>query len=144
VDETTVWMVPLRRGNSEERRGVLSLEERTLVFVERRRGERVEIPLERIRKARRVRGSPILMVSLRDDSDLAFYFAQPPPLNPPRRDQVEAWRALRPFGSTGESRRGATKRAMRTNIKYLSSAATGKREEIQAWVRAIRDAMKRA
>jgi len=36
VEATIVWMVPIRHGEPTEQRGVLSLEDVSLVFTERR------------------------------------------------------------------------------------------------------------
>src|SRR5207244_2348970 len=54
VEETVVWMVPLREG-TKEYKGVLTLEPPNLVFTQRHDGERVELALSDVRRVRRVR-----------------------------------------------------------------------------------------
>jgi len=144
VEETIVWMVPIRRGEPTEQRGVLSLEDVSLVFTERREGDRTAIPLGRIRKVKRVRGSPILMVRLEDRTGMAFYFAQPPPLKPvPRAPEADGRRYYTAFSpGAGRTAWASKKKVMRTNVTYLSSAGIEKKEEIECWVRAIRDKIK--
>ena len=144
MDGTIVWMVPLRQGSTEEQRGVLTLEAPHLVFTDRREGSRLEIPLADIRKARRVRGSPIMVLTLDEGPgrcDLAFYFAQPPPLKSQQKASDRP-RLLTPFGGVGgdESSGKTTKKVMRTNVSYLSQASASKKPEIQAWLKAIREA----
>jgi hypothetical protein len=99
VEPTVVWMVPLRAGGGEHH-GTLSLEPPNLVFVERREGERVEIPLASVGKVRRVRGSPILRVAIEGETgrtEVAFYFTQPPPLRPAASSRSgRRWETARP------------------------------------------------
>ena len=57
VEETVVWMVPLREG-TKEYKGVLTLEPPNLVFTQRHDGERVELALSDVRRVRRVRWAP--------------------------------------------------------------------------------------
>ncbi|MBI3648444.1 MAG: hypothetical protein HY240_06825 [Actinobacteria bacterium] len=140
VDEAVVWMVPLRHGGTVEHKGVLTLEPGSLVFTDSRSGERVEIPLADINKARRVRGSPILMVILGDGrarSDVAFYFAQPPPLRP-QPSSGELRRIFAPLGSGDTTSERTTKRVKRSNVGYLSTASAGLKSRIEEWVEAIR------
>jgi len=143
VESTVVWMVPLRAGGGEHH-GTLTLEPPNLVFVERRDGERVEIPLDRVRKVRRVRGSPILRLAFEGDSgrsEVAFYFTQPPPLRPAQSSRPRF--VPGPIGSALGDRtppERTTKKVMRTNVGYLTQASATVRDRIEAWVRAIREA----
>jgi hypothetical protein len=140
VEESVVWMVPLVQGSAEEQRGVLSLEAPELVFTDRRATERVAIPLTDIRKAKRVRGSPVLVLTVGDGParrEVAFYFAPPPPLKSQSKPLDRP--RLVPFGGVRDADK-TTKKVMRTNVSYLHQANASKKEEIEEWLRAIRDA----
>ncbi len=148
VDQVTVWMVPLRRhGELRELKGSLTITSDSLVFTERKAGDEFLIPLGSIRKTRRVRGSPILMVHHGDGAErweTAFYFAQPPPLRPPEPSSLEPPRLLGlGLGSKSgapTSPRRAKKRHMKSNVAYLQNASFDKKDLIQAWVNKIREA----
>ena len=124
---------------------MLTLEAPNLVFTDRREGGRVEIPLAEISKAKRVRGSPIMVITLGQGSarrEVAFYFAQPPPLKSQSRP-MDRPRLLTPFGGVrgaDESSGKTTKKVMRTNVSYLSQANASKKAEIESWLKAIREA----
>jgi hypothetical protein len=138
VDEAVVWMVPLVKGGAEEHRGTLRFEDGSVVFTDRRATDRVAIPVGDIKKAKRVRGSPILLLTLGDGAsrrEVAFYFAPPPPLKPtkPIRPKVS------PFGGVRDADR-TTKKVMRTNVSYLHQANANLKAEIEGWLRAIREA----
>jgi hypothetical protein len=140
VEQAVVWMVPLLQGNAEEHRGVLTLEAPDLVFTDRRETQRLTIPLADIRKAKRIRGSPILVLTYGagpSRRDVAFYFAPPPPLKtqPKTLDRQR----LAPFGGVRDAER-TTKRVMRTNVSYLQQANANKKAEIRSWLKAIREA----
>jgi hypothetical protein len=140
VTEAVVWMVPLRKDGGEHK-GVLTLEPPNLVFTARRDGERVEIALANVQKVRRVRGSPVLRVTLGDKmarSEVAFYFSQPPPLKPPPGTVGRGIPG--PLGTVMGGRTSpdrTTKRVMRTNVGYLSRASQGVKDQIESWVAAI-------
>lgn len=147
VQETVVWMVPLREG-TREYKGVLTLEPPYLVFTERRDGERVELPLAEIRRARRVRGSPVLRVALGDKPErreIAFYFSQPPPLKPTPTSGTGRRTLFGPLGGAvggggiggGATPDRTTKRVMRSNVGYLSRASATVKDQIEEWVAAI-------
>jgi hypothetical protein len=140
VEEAVVWMVPLIQGSAEEHRGVLTLEAQDLVFTGLRTSERVAIPVSEILKAKRVRGSPVMVLTLDDGPsrrEVAFYFAPPPPLKsvPKPLDRPR----LAPFGGVRDADK-TTKKVMRTNVSYLHQANASKKFEIDEWLRAIRDA----
>ena len=146
--ESTVWMVPLRRKDVREYKGTISLGREELIFTERKSGDEYLIPLGSIRRAKRLRGSPVLMVRHGEESlETAFYFAQPPPLrsrDDPHGREDDATRIANPFATMlrsttgGRSHRPARER--RTNAQYLTSASSSLREQIDEWVHAIDDA----
>jgi hypothetical protein len=141
VEETVVWMVPLAQGNSAEHRGMLTLETPNLIFTDPDT-ERVSVPLAEIRKAKRVRGSPIMVLTIGDGParrEIAFYFAPPPPLKAQPRPLDRP--RLTPFGGVRDSDK-TTKKIMRTNVSYLHQANASKKAEIEEWLTAIREAMR--
>jgi hypothetical protein len=136
-------MVPLGRAQVPEVRGTLELTDDALVFTEHRGGMETRFPYDAMRRARRVRGSPVLMVTSESNGvreQTAFYFAQPPPLAPPDpADESLPGSAIsgRPAGPFGAIRRSSKRRHQRTNITYLASASSGKKQEIREWVAEI-------
>jgi len=85
-EPTTVWAVRLDV-STEDFKGVLHLEPAlapgALVFREET-GD-VDIPLASIQKVKRLRATPVLMVTQFPDAGagrFAFYFVKPPPLTP--------------------------------------------------------------
>lgn len=139
-EATTVWAVDLIREPKKDRQGTLSLESHHLVFEPRAAGTgALRIPLAAIRKVRRLRGSPVLLVvhdrNGRTD-DTAFYFVQPPPLEPVL-GQGERPTPLS-FG------RASRRRARRQNVGYLGFSNRSKREQIDEWVAAVLEAIRRA
>lgn len=116
-------MVRLRRDLLREVPGTLSLDAGFLVFTpDDGSGER-RIELRRIRRVRRLLGSPVMVV--RHDGEegperTAFYFAQPPPL---RRPDAPRWEA---------------RRERRATVRYLTEANAAVKPEIREWVRTIR------
>lgn len=113
-------------------KGKLSLEDRELVFrPETNRTGETRFSLGEIRKARRVRGSPILEIALSGSrrevaiapSPIGFYFIKPPSL-----DETQVSTVLR--------RRTVRKRALTT----LRMANATKKNEVIGWVEAIRRA----
>jgi hypothetical protein len=148
-EETTVWMVRLDREQVEDDiRGTLALGSDAVVFTEARSGFEHRIPLSAMQRPKRVKGSPILMVSHTAAGDVrrvAFYFSQPPPLRPPEPGATslpEAGLGGRPAGPFGAFRRTSKRRHMRTNLGYLTTANTGHKQVIQAWVDEIGERMR--
>jgi hypothetical protein len=136
-EPTTVWAVDLIRDPRSDRGGTLSLQPGALVFqAHAESSEALRIPLDSVKKVRRLRGSPVLLV-VHDRNGLeaqtALYFVQPPPLDP------VAGRAERPsplpFGRT--SRR----RVRRQNVGYLGLSNREKRGQVQEWARAVVEAV---
>jgi hypothetical protein len=137
----TVWMVHLRRGEVErEYKGSIALEEEALVFSDPRQGRELRFAYLSIRRAKRLRTSPVLVVDWLDEGErrrTAFYFTQPPPLYPAAReaqtqDAAPSPSLLGPFKRTGKHK------AQRTNARYLQTYGIGKKDEIQAWADAVR------
>ena len=138
-EAVTVWMVELSSGlAAQERRGTLSLQPDVIAFVASDGSEDLRIPLARVRKARRLSGSPVLVVA--HDAGgravrTAFYFAQPPPLEDFRGEGTEQ---PSPLGFRKSSRR----RARRQNIGYLGTWNRQLKADIEEWEHAIRDAVR--
>ena len=121
-----------------EVRGILTLGEEGLEFVERKTGADVRFEYGAIRRAKRIRGSPVLMLDWRKenkDRKTAFYFSQPPPLEPmPRSPTIEPPRGpLGPFTRATPSKR----QVARMNLGYLRSTSAAKKEAVRAWAEAV-------
>jgi hypothetical protein len=139
LEPVTVWMVHLGVGKGPEIRGTLSLGARGLEFVEKRTGADVRFDYAAIRRARRIRGSPVLLVDWRKDGEVrrtAFYFSQPPPLDPPPRSA-----SLEPPGPLGmlSRARPSRRQVARMNLGYLRSTGVRSKETLRAWERAVRE-----
>ena len=66
VEPVEVWMVHLGAGSKpREIRGTLTLGDRSLEFVERKTGVDVRFDYDSIRRAKRIKGSPVLLVDSR-------------------------------------------------------------------------------
>jgi hypothetical protein len=142
-DHVTVWAVDLGRDALlKERRGTLSLDAGALRFEPAAEGQpEVLIALAEIRKVRRLKGSPVLLVVRPwegGDRITAFYFVQPPPLEAFRRDTPEP----RQPGFAGL--RSPRRRARKQNVGYLGMSNRQKKAELVAWERAVREAVARA
>lgn len=142
---SVVWMVPLGRERVPEVRGTLQLTDDALVFTEHGGGVERRFRYDAVSRARRVRGSPVLMVTSESNGrrrQTAFYFAQPPPLAPPDPGEESLPGSAisgRPAGPFGALRRSSKRRHQRTNITYLASASSGKKQEIRDWVAEINE-----
>lgn len=139
-ESVNVWAVELGRESPlEEVKGSLSLTSEALVFTPRdeRRSEQ-RYRLVEISKARRLRGSPVLMV-VRDVGGLpartAFYFVQPPPLERPDTATRPA-----PFGTGRNSKR----KARRQNVSYLGMWSKEKKALLREWERQVQTAISAA
>jgi hypothetical protein len=137
-EAVTVWMVELSPGlAAQDRRGTLSLQPDVIAFVASDGSEDLRIPLAQVRKARRLRGSPVLVVA--HDAGgraarTAFYFVQPPPLEDFRGEGPE-----RP--APPGFRRNSRRRARRQNIGYLGTWNRQLKADIEEWEQAIRHAV---
>ena len=121
-----------------EVRGTLTLGEHGLEFVERRTGADVRFEYGSIRRAKRIRGSPVLMIDWHKDGEdrkTAFYFSQPPPLEPmPRSPTLEPPRGpLGPFTRATPSKR----QVARMNLGYLRSTSAANKSAVRAWAEAV-------
>jgi hypothetical protein len=134
-------MVHLGTGpKAAEIRGTLSLGATALEFTPKRPGTGAALEYASIRLAKRIRGSPVLMVVWREhgtDRRTAFYFSQPPPLEGvPRSPTLDPPRGpLGPFTRATPSKR----QVARMNLGYLRSASMRNRETVREWERAIRE-----
>jgi hypothetical protein len=140
VEPATVWMVHLGMGPSPpEIRGTLTLGDEALEFVERKTGTSERFDYGTIRSARRIRGSPVLLVDWRADDverKTAFYFSQPPPLAPvPGSAPLEPRGPLGPFSRTTPTKR----QVARMNLGYLRSTSVAHRNTVRAWARAVEE-----
>jgi hypothetical protein len=141
-EPVTVWMVELGVGAAEVR-GSLSLEDDGVVFTRDGSGARSRFAFEDVRGAKRVRGSPILLLAHRGDEGarkIAFYFSQPPPLEPPEPGAPPPpgmGLTSRPSGAFGAVRRTSKRRHMRSNMGYLTSSNAGKKGLIESWAAEI-------
>lgn len=133
-EPTRVWMVPLGRNKLQEIAGTLSLGDEALVFEDKDASFERRFGFTEIRKARRVHGSPVLIV-VHDDGQTAFYFTQPPPLKPAPSDPAAR---LSPFDMLRGSKKSKRKH-VRTNATYLSSTNASKKSDVKAWVAAIQE-----
>lgn len=109
--------------------GTLRLEPTAVVFRPKRKGaDELAFPLERVKRARRVLGSPVMDLRLSIDQGpwaVGFYFVRPPSLEFRR-----------------EGRWLARGRAKRDAAVTLVTSNLSKKEEVALWVRAIRGAKK--
>jgi hypothetical protein len=138
VEPVDVWMVHLgARSKQLEVRGTLTLGERGLEFVERKTGADVGFAYRSIRRAKRIRGSPVLLVDWRKDGEdrkTAFYFSQPPPLEPvPRSATIDPRGPLGPFTRATPSKR----QVARMNLGYLRSTSATTKHVVRAWAEAV-------
>lgn len=137
MEPVTVWRVQLRRGDVGDREGTLRLEDDALVFEDRASASEIALPLADIRSARRVRGSPILIVAhdeAGERAETAYYFSQPPPLEASPPGSVGTSSTGRPLGPFAAMRRTSKRRHQRENVKYLATKAGALKPTIQAWV----------
>jgi hypothetical protein len=143
----TVWMVHLEKGQADKDvKGTLDLDDQGLLFSEHKtEGPPARLTFDSIRRARRIRGSPVMVIDWTLDGIVhrtAFYFTQPPPLVPSGRggsfgsalsdDPVP--RTTAPFSML---RRSGKRKAQRTNAQYLQTSGISKKELISGWAKAV-------
>ena len=132
----TVWAVELEPGSRlEEVQGSLTLETKALVFTPREGSER-RYPLAEVARARRLRGSPVLLIvhePARQQRRTAFYFVQPPPLVPPDESRKAV---LGPLAG------GSSRKVRRRNASYLGLSNRQKKQVLREWERAVKAALK--
>ena len=123
MEPTTVWAA--RLGSPDEGiKGFLVLETGHVSFTSELSNVEIRIPLGEVQRVRRIHGSPVMVVE-HDGSVVAFYFAQPPPVI-----------------STKQPLERRRQRA--TTVTYLGGTNSEKRKDIKRWVRAIKEAARRA
>ena len=145
VEPVEVWMVHLGAGSKpREIRGTLTLGDRSLEFVERKTGVDVRFDYDSIRRAKRIKGSPVLLVDWRKDGadrKTAFYFSQPPPLEPvPRSPTIDPRGPLGPFTRATPSKR----QVARMNLGYMRSSSATTKHTVRAWAEAVTERAGRA
>ena len=132
----TVWAVELGRGSSlEERKGTLSMAEDGLRFDPRDESTATRIAFGDIVKAKRLHGSPVLLVVhavYRRTAQTAFYFVQPPPMEPPPGGTT-----IRP--SPFSFGRSTKRRIRRQNVSYLGVWNREKKHQLREWERFVRE-----
>jgi hypothetical protein len=146
-------MVPLGHAPVIEIVGDLRLEDDGLLFTPRNaETPATRIGFERLIRVKRLRASPVLVVNHADGRDArvrtAFYFTQPPALTnivrshtPPPSEETDL-RAIRPM-PFGLRQRPSKRKSVRANATYLAQEASNMRRELQEWVEAIREALRR-
>ena len=126
IEPVTAWGV--RIGVSDkDAKGRLSLDETELVFDLATEEGTLRIPLENITKAKRIRGSPVLVVdSVEGEKPVrfAFFFVKPPPL---RRESQER-----------------KSRVRRKAVTYLQTTNTSRKELVKEWETAVQEAVARS
>lgn len=132
-ESITVWAVDLIRDPKSDVKGTLSLGEGSIDFRADDGGE-LSIAFDDVRKVRRLRGSPVLMLvhdrgGVRERT--AFFFVQPPPLDRPTTEPTRV--SLIP-GS-------AKRRARRQNVGYLEMGNRARRDTVVAWESKVRAAV---
>jgi hypothetical protein len=136
LDTIVVWMVHLIRGEPmEEVKGLLALDPDALAFESSAPGDVVRLPYADMRAAKRLRGSPVLMVEWTEGRQLrrtAFYFVEPPPMatrDPTAPAPGEPPRVASPFRSV----RSAKRKQQRQNVSYFAARGGALKPALKAW-----------
>jgi hypothetical protein len=127
VEPTVVWAIRLGE-YTDEVRGVLSMDQSTLLFEHHKGLKSVSIPVGSIRRTKRVFGSPVLIVDFFQEEHLArmaFYFTQPPPLD-------------------AEPMTRKRRRQRKENMGLLMRENAVKHELVKEWRSAIDEAVREA
>jgi hypothetical protein len=143
-EPVTVWMVHLGP-SPREVEGLLRLDDDALVFAHDAKPAELRFPFAAIARTKRPLGSPVIVVDWRDEGRVeprrtAFYFAKPPPLQPPDVDTVmrEAEERGRHVGQFGTMRATSKRRHHRRNVGYLGLQSNRMGPTIKAWITEIR------
>jgi hypothetical protein len=136
-EPVTVWMVQLARGEADKDvRGTLDIDDEALLFTDDRGDSAgARLSFTSIRRAKRVRGSPILLVEWElgaARNRTAFYFTQPPPLHA-AAGRSTADEPIPRTPSPIPFRRSSKRKAQRTNAQYLQTHGISKKELINGW-----------
>ncbi len=134
LDTIVAWMVHLRRGEPvDEVKGLLSLDADALAFEDSTPGEAFRLPYADMRSAKRLWGSPVLMVEWSEGRQLrrtAFYFAEPPPMvNTDLSGSGGAPRLASPLRSI----RSAKRKQQRRNVNYFATRGGVLRPILKTW-----------
>jgi hypothetical protein len=136
LGSVTVWMVELNAGTPPtDTRGALSIGQDALVFEADGTASRTAIPFVDAQQAKRLRMSPVLLLRWRESArerQTAFYFVQPPPLDPP-----DEHLSVTPPGPFEMFRRPSRRRQRRQNAGFLSVNAGHLRPTILAWAEEV-------
>jgi hypothetical protein len=146
-----VWAIRLG-ARSDGQRGTLGLTSTHLVFRGDANAMEIRIGLPDVLRVKSVIGSPVLIVRHRETFgrvDTAFYFAQPPPLPPPRgataRMADEPPMEMARPNPLGAFRRGRSRRKARAqSIASLAAWNKLKKSEVRLWRDRIRAAVTEA
>jgi hypothetical protein len=127
------------RSSIQEVKGSLSLASDALVFSPKDESlpER-RLPLREVARARRLRGSPVLVIVQHpgvEPERVAFYFVQPPPL-----EVVEEPTRVAVWGIA----RSGKRRVRRRNTTYLGTWNREKKALLVEWERQVRRALEAA
>jgi hypothetical protein len=139
-EPVTVWMVHLSSGNSADVEGTLRLDDEALVFEHAAKPAELRFPLATIARVRRLMGSPVMVVEWTEEAKLertAFYFAQPPPLDPPTPEDL-ARSTERPRGPLAQRRATSKRRHTRSNLGYLTIRARRLKPLVHSWTSELR------
>jgi hypothetical protein len=136
LETIVAWMVHLRRGEPvEEVKGLLALDPDALAFETADPGGILRLPYADMRSAKRLRGSPVLMVEWHEGRQLrrtAFYFTEPPPMAT-RDPAVPSHDQPTRMGSPFRSMRSAKRKQQRQNVSYFAVRGGALRPALKAW-----------
>jgi hypothetical protein len=143
-EPTTVWMVHLAEGVAPvDVRGTLEADTEELRFTSDS-GEGFALAYVSVRRAKRLRMSPVLLVSWDRGEGVrqtAFYFAPPPPIEPMLRSASDE---IRRSGGFAPLTRPSRRRQRRKNSVYLSTAVGELRPVVVEWADEVRRGVDRA
>ena len=142
-EPVTVWMVHLAKGEADnDVKGTIALEADGLVFAGARPPMEIRLPYGAIRRTKRLRGSPILLVEWDRSGEArrtAFYFTQPPPLFPAAGDSSIRGAPAERVSAVTAFKRSGKRRAQRGNARYLQTMGIGLKELVQLWADALKE-----
>jgi hypothetical protein len=143
LNPVTVWMVHLAKGEvDQDVKGTIELGEDALVFTATRAETEMRFMFRAIQRARRLRGSPVLLVEWDREGEprrTAMYFTQPPPLFPAAGDSSMAGAPPQRLTAVTAFRRSGKRRAQRGNARYLQTMGMSLRDLIQVWADAVNE-----
>ena len=130
-------MVHLRAGvEPVEIKGSIRLTDDALEFEHAETASVSRFPYALSRRAKRLRGSPVLMLDWTNDGErrrTAFYFVQPPPLRPAEGDLARSGPGGRSPSPVTLMRGGSRRKHTRTNAAYLTTQGTTLKQSVQRW-----------